>query len=190
MPTHIYYAANLEAINGDKIGTYPKGRITIAVDDDNLVVKINMQNTPANTEHWQHIHGFLDDRDAQVAGKYQDSNKDGYIDLPETAETSGDTLIPLNDHPENLKIPTNTYPIADAVGNYSYEKTIPLDKLHTQFSELYNDSGLQLDKRVVYIHGVPQSMELPDTVAGTVGDFDPHTTLPIAGGKLEQVDHL
>lgn len=39
----------------------------------------------------------------------------------------------------------------------------------------------------VLIHGVPESIKLSDTVAGTVEEYGPYTTLPIAVGEIEKV---
>ncbi|MGZ1155784.1 hypothetical protein ACXO22_01470 [Lactobacillus delbrueckii subsp. bulgaricus] len=48
---------------------------------------------------------------------------------------------------------------------------------------------LALDKRVVYIHGVPADLELPESVGGKINDhYDQHVTLPIAAGKINRVD--
>lgn len=38
-----------------------------------------------------------------------------------------------------------------------------------------------------HFHGVSDSLELPDSVGSAVGDFDAHTTLPIAVGKIKRV---
>ncbi|MCD9225341.1 hypothetical protein [Lactobacillus helveticus] len=48
---------------------------------------------------------------------------------------------------------------------------------------------MALDKRVVYIHGVPADLELPESVGGKINDhYDQHVTLPIAAGKINRVD--
>lgn len=40
---------------------------------------------------------------------------------------------------------------------------------------------------VLYVQGIPDDMQLPDTVGGAVMGYDAHTTLPIAAGKIQRV---
>ena len=69
-------------------------------------------------------------------------------------------------------------------GTNAYDKLVDLKELQKAFKAAFGSEDLQLDKRVVYIHGVPDSLELPDTVKGTVMNYDAHVTLPIAVGKI------
>lgn len=85
-----------------------------------------------------------------------------------------------------MNIPHDGYPVADENGHYEYEIDIPLEKLQAKFKDDFGTENLQLDKRVVYVHGVPKDLELPDTVGGCVMSYDAHTTLPIAAGKIEE----
>lgn len=84
--------------------------------------------------------------------------------------------------------PHDNYPVADANGYYSYEKDVDLAKLEAKFKEVFNDQDLALDKRVVYIHGMPADLELPESVGGKINDhYGQHVTLPIAAGKINRV---
>lgn len=74
--------------------------------------------------------------------------------------------------------------MADADGHYNYEKLVDLKELQRAFKDAFGSGDLQLDKRVIYIHGVPDTLKLPTTVQGTVMDYDTHVTLPIAVGKI------
>ncbi|MDM7516515.1 hypothetical protein QUF07_07285 [Lentilactobacillus sp. TOM.63] len=181
------YQAKITALNGDKIGINPTGEATFTVDKDTLTVEITMDHTSPNTQHWMHFHGFPDGKDAQPATIAQDTNHDGYVDLPETEPVSGTTMVPFNDQPEKMAIPTDTYPVSDANGHFHYKKEVPLKEISDKFNEVFHDHNLQLEKRVIYVHGVPDSMVLPDTIQGAVGQYDQHTTLPIATGKIEEV---
>ena len=116
-----------------------------------------------------------------------DVNHDGYIDLPETEPFSGTTMVPLDNAPHEMNIPHDGYPVADENGHYEYEIDVPLKELQASFKKAFNTANLELDKRVVYVHGIPETMPLPDTVAGSVMSYDPHTTLPIAAGKIRKV---
>lgn len=181
------YRAKIKSLNGDKLGSHPRGEADFTVDGDTLTVEITMDQTSPNTQHWMHFHGFPDGRDAQPATAAQDINHDGYVDLPETEPVSGTTMVPFNDQPEKMAIPTDTYPVSDDHGHFHYKKEVPLADIKAKFKETFNDDDLQLEKRVIYVHGIPDDVDLPETVKGTVMDYDPHTTLPIATGKIEKV---
>ncbi|QTQ40395.1 hypothetical protein [Lactobacillus taiwanensis] len=184
------YIAKIGPLNAEKIACSPHGTATFTEDEeqDTLHIMIEMFDTPANIEHWQHFHGFPDGKDAHVATMDNDLNGDGFIDLPETEPVSGTTMVPFNKNPEKINIPTDSYPHADESGHYLYEADVPLNELKKHFKEIFNTTDLALDKRVVYIHGVPESLSLPNTVQGSVAKYGPHVTLPIAVGKIEKVN--
>lgn len=180
------YIAHIKPLNANKIGTSAHGTAEFTLDGDKLHIKVEMFGTPANIEHWEHFHGFADSRDAQVPTIAQDVNHDGFIDLPETEAVSGTTMVPLDDAPEKMNIPHDGYPKANENGYYEYEIDVPLTELQAKFKKAFGTADLHLDKRVVYVHGVPASLKLPDTVGGKVMGYDAHTTLPIAAGKIEK----
>ena len=143
------YRAEIKPLNAAKIGTEAHGYVEFTTEGDNLHIKLEMFDTPANIQHWEHFHGFPDGKDASIPTEAQDVNHDGY----------------------------------------SYEKDVPLAKLEAKFKEVFHDQALALDKRVVYVHGVPAELELPATVAGKLNDkYEQHVTLPIAAGKIERLD--
>lgn len=180
------YKAHLTPLNVGRIGTSAEGDATFKIVGDNLEVHIKMKGVPANIEHWEHFHGFPDGRNATCATPAQDKNKDGYVDLGETEPVMGTTMVPFNDKPEEMNIPTDTYPHADASGSYEYTKIVPLKALQEKFGETYKGGSIDLDKRVVMVHGVPKDHALPASV-GSLGPIPSHVTLPIACGKIEKV---
>lgn len=153
---------------------------------DTLKVHINVKGAPANIEHWEHFHGFVDSKAAACATIAQDKNGDGYVDLDETAPVSGTTMVPFNADPAKMDIPTDTYPHASADGSYEYVNMVPLKELEKNFGRIYPGQSINLDKRVVYIHGIPASANLPKSV-GSLGTIPAHVTLPIACGVIEKV---
>lgn len=181
------YFANIEAINATEIGCTPHGTAKFNENESTLHIEIEMYDTPPKIEHWAHFHGFPDGKNATTPTKDQDTNRDGFIDLIETEPVSGTTMVPFDDFPQNMIIPHDGYPVADDKGYYKYEVDVPLAQLQAKFKEAFGTTDLQLDKRVVYIHGVPDSLELPVTVRGQVMGYDAHTTLPIAAGKIRQL---
>jgi len=181
------YVADIQPLNADKIGASSNGKAEFTVEENTLTIKIEMYDTPPNIQHWEHFHGFPDGKDASVVSPEDDVNNDGFLDLPETEPKSGTTMVPFDNAPHDMNIPHDNYPVADENGDYSYEQEVPLDELKASFNEAFGTEELELDKRVVYIHGVPSDLELPDTVGGEVHGYSPHTTLPIAVGKIEKV---
>ncbi|MQS74837.1 hypothetical protein [Companilactobacillus halodurans] len=179
------YIANIVPLNDEFIGTKAHGKAEFEETDDELKIKIEMFDTPANTQHWEHFHGFPDGNDAQIATMDQDKNHDGLVDLPETESVSGTTMVPFDNAPHHMNVPNDNYPVSDADGHFEYEITVPLKELQAKFKEVFGSDDLELDKRVIYIHGVAKDLKLPDTVAGVVGKYDTHVTLPIATGKIE-----
>jgi hypothetical protein len=112
-----------------------------------------------------------------------DANGDGIIDLIETREASGVTMVPLTDRPVSLEIGAQTYPKANDSGRLEYRQTIRLGQLESAMRKKFGTSTA-LEQRVVYIHGVPESTRLPDSVRSLEG-VPAHVTLPIACAELQ-----
>lgn len=180
------YKAHLTSLNTGKIGTSAQGDATFKIVGNDLEIHIKMTRVPADIEHWEHFHGFPGGQNATCVTLDLDKNKDGYLDLGETEPVSGTTMVPFNDNPEEMNIPTHTYPHADATGAYEYTKVVPLKALQEKFGEVYKGGSIDLDKRVIMVHGVPEGHALPPSV-GSLGTIPSHVTLPIACGKIEKV---
>lgn len=179
------YVAEIKPLNEEAIGTSAHGTATFTVGDDAIDIEIEMFDTPKNMQHWEHFHGFTDGEDAQPATMAQDANHDGVVDLPETEAVSGTTMVPFDAQPHKMDIANDTYPESDDKGYFKYVKHVSLEALKAQFKEVFGTDELDLDKRVVYIHGVPAELKLPDTAGGNLNEkYDNHVTLPIATGKI------
>jgi hypothetical protein len=61
---------------------------------------------------------------------------------------------------------------------------VSLSALDAAFGQKYNGQKLQLEHRVVFIHGVPETTKLPATVA-SLGDIPAQVTIPIACGEIK-----
>lgn len=181
------YEAQIQSLNSNVTDLQTSGKARFVIDGDKMHVTIDIKDAPPGIEHWQHFHGFPNDSIAMCATAAEDANGDGIIDVVETESVSGTTMVPFNKFPAEMDIPTDTYPVADENGSYHYEVEIPLNDLETAFAEAFGDSGLKLDNRVLYIHGVPSDTNLPETVA-SLGDIPAHVTLPIACGKIVKVE--
>ena len=182
------YRATLLPLNSEATGSEASGDVTFTISGDRLTIQVTAKGVPPDTEHWQHIHGFVEgDQQSTCPAASEDANTDGIIDLIETEPVADVTMVPLNDDPVSMNIPTDTYPAAGPDGAYSYEKTVSLMAMQDAFAAQFPGQGLDLDRRVVFLHGVPASTTLPDTVA-SLGDIPAQVTLPIACGELEKVE--
>lgn len=179
------YVAHLHAMNTQTTGTHTTGEARFQVKKGQLIIRINVKNAPPNMVHWQHFHGFKNGQAASCPSADADANGDGIIDLIETHKASGTTMVPFISDPASMDVAKGTYPKANAQGDYSYEETVSLAGLQKAFGKAFPGQKLNLDKRVVYIHGVPASTKLPGSVQ-SLGSIPAQVTLPIACGKIER----
>jgi hypothetical protein len=180
------YAASLTPLNSSVTGQPVAGTVQFAVAGDQLVISVDASDVPAGMEHWQHVHGFTDGRAAACPTMAADANGDSLVDLIETEALSGTTMIPLHRDPVSMDIPQHTYPVATAGGTLAYADTVSLAALQQAFDTTYPGQQLDLDHRVVFLHGVPASTQLPASVA-SLGPIPAQVTLPIACGVLSLV---
>lgn len=180
------YVAHLAPMNAAVAGSKTTGEARFEIRGHDLIIDIKVENAPPNITHWQHFHGFKDDRAATCPGPSADKNGDGIIDLIETGPASGTTMVPFDDAPAKMDVAHGVYPKASADGSYTYHEVVPLRALRTAFAKSFGARKIDLDKRVVYIHGVPDDTKLPATVA-SLGPIPAQVTLPIACGRIERV---
>lgn len=181
------YRAKLSSVNAEATGSDAEGEASFTIAGDRLTIRVTEMGAAADMQHLQHFHGFVDaDRISRCPTAADDANGDGIIDLAETEAGAGTTMVPFHDHPVSMEVASDTYPIAGPDGSYSYEKTVSLSALQKSFAEKFKGQDLDLARRVVFLHGVPDSMQLPATVA-SLGDISAQVTIPIACGKIEKV---
>jgi len=180
------YEAQLQPLNANVTGSETTGEARFVIANDTMTVTIDVKNAPPGMEHWQHFHGFTNDSAATGATMAQDANGDGIVDVVETEAVSGTTMLPFNKLPAAMEVGSDTYPVADDAGAYHYEAKIPMDALNKAFADAFGGSALNLDRRVLYIHGVPDSTQLPETVA-SIANIPAQVTLPIVCGKSNKV---
>jgi hypothetical protein len=179
-----HYVAKLTPLNADKVGTSASGTADIEIADGKMNVTIDLKGLSPNLMHLQHFHGFVDGKDATCPTAASDANGDGYVDLMETEKTSGTTMLPFHAHPASLEIATDTYPVADKDGNAHYTHSDDVATIEKSLKEKLKATGLELAKRVIFIHGVPSDTKLPDTVKSLPG-APAQLTIPVACGKIE-----
>jgi len=188
-PTHhsrSLYVAHLHPMNSKVTGLQTTGEARFSIDGDQLTISVKAHGLPPNLVHWQHFHGFTDNRSAACPSAAADVNGDGIIDLMETVPAAGTTMVPFTDDPVAMDVAHGIYPKASAAGTYTYKQTMSLKGLTAAFAKAFNDQNLDLDKRVLFIHGVVPTSKLPATVA-SLGPIPADVTLPIACGTIERV---
>lgn len=180
------YVAHLQPLNAGIAGSQANGEARFTIRGDQLTIRIDAQGLPPGIMHLQHFHGFKDGGDASCPTQSADANSDGIVDLIETEPLSGTTMVPFTTDPASMKILTDTYPTASGEGAYQYQQNVSLRDLETAFANAFDGQKLNLESRVVYIHGIVPGTALPDSVA-SLGDIPAQVTLPIACGEIERV---
>ncbi len=113
-----------------------------------------------------------------------DANGDSIVDLIETREYSGVTMIPFHDNPVSMEIKAETYPQADAQGNLNYSAVVSMTELTSAVQEKFGVENFDFSNFVVYVHGVGDETTLPESVE-SLPDVPAKVTLPVACGELE-----
>jgi hypothetical protein len=180
------YTAQLQPMNVAASHHRTTGDARFEINGDRLTITIHVKDAAPGITHWQHFHGLLTDQAASCATAAADINGDGVVDLIETEPASGTTMVPFDDMPSAMDVAHGVYPRASSKGDYTYHKVVSLKALSAAFAKAFNGQPLNLDKRVLLIHGVPADTKLPATVK-SLGPIPAHVTLPIACGKIERV---
>ena len=187
VPELITYEATAISLNSDvNDGMNAGAEFTIKQRGDTLKIHGLVDGVARGMSHLQHLHGFKDGTDAVCPDKDEaDKNGDGIIDLLELREYSGITMIPLHGDPVNLEIKSDTYPTAGPNGEYQYESEILLSDLQKAVKEKFGIEELDLTKFVIYIHGVENGDNLPESVQSLEG-VPASVTLPVACAPIER----
>ncbi len=178
------FTADLSALNSDLTEDDVSGSAELTVEGEELQIVVEAQGLPPNMTVLQHFHGFEDGaREASCPSQDQDANDDGVVDLIETEAVAGVTMVPFTENPASMDILGGTYPETDEQGRLSYTQSVSMEELRDGFEEKFGTRELDLANRVVFLHGVPEDTELPDTAQSLEG-VPAHVTVPIACGEL------
>jgi hypothetical protein len=180
------YVAHLSALNTKTAGGAASGEARFTIKGDSLTISVDASGLPGGITHWQHFHGFPNGRSSACPTTASDANHDGIIDITETAPKAGTTMVPFSSDPVSMDVPHGDYPKASAAGTLRYEETVSLSALQKAFGNAFDGQRLDLDRRVVFIHGVPAAAKLPASVA-SLGPIPAQVTLPIACGLITRV---
>lgn len=183
----VTYKAELSPLNSKTTGSDASGEATFTISGDKLTIRITAKGVPPNMEHLQHFHGFAKgDWTSECPTTRNDKNGDGIIDIVETEPVAGTTMAPFDADPIGMSAVNDTFPRAGADGSFSYEKTVSLKALEAAFAKKFPGQQLDLDRRVVFLHGIPASTKLPATVA-SLDHIPAQVVLPIACGAIKKV---
>lgn len=168
------------------------GTVQIKIEGDDVVVESNVTGAPAGVKHLQNLTLLTA---CPTTGN--DVNNDSYVDILEAAASAGPILIPLDSDLSEQLDGMSYGPIANGSGSYVYRRSTTLTDLLADLRapdpdatdaivKLPDGQDLNLAGKVVIIHGVGSSANLPDSVA-TTGDLSAEQSLPIACGELVRV---
>lgn len=188
------YMAKFFTMNPGVNGSLP-GSATLFRHDDKFMAYVRLFGGAPNAWHQQNV--YTGNR-CPNAG--DDLNQDGYIDIEEGNRIWGDILLPLDSNLRSQKSGANIYPMADASGNYFYERETSFEEmfndlksedknLNDDWVKLASDQGLDFEGRVVVVMGTASTVDYPPTVA-SLDNRPAHQTLPIACGVFKKVTQI
>ncbi len=186
-PQEGQYRVVFSPVNANVAGE-ATGTGTFRIEGDEFESTINVDGAPSAI-HMQHVH--VGSRCATVA---DDENGDGYIDAVEAGSISGGALLPLDSDLRAQEAGGN-YPSG---ATYDYNEStsfqamladlrLPDEDSTDILVKLDPDENLNLEGKVVEIHGVPTSTTLPATVRGVDG-MSPQQALPVLCGVITRED--
>jgi hypothetical protein len=181
------YVAELVPLNGAALDQATSRTATFAIDNGRLTITIAVDGLAPGIMHMQHFHGIPGGGDASCPTVQADSNGDGFIDLVETEPVAGATMVPLHDDPARLEIANGRYPVANEAGAVRYQRTVSVHKLRLAVADKFGAPGLDLDKWVVFLHGIAPDAALPASVRSLPG-VPAQMTLPVACGVVERLE--
>lgn len=185
------YLAVFEPINHQITGKVT-GAFTFSRDkaEDEIVGDVRLNNAGPKLIHAQYVRSGTRCPEAK-----DDTNADGVIDAKEGEAVYGRILFPLDGDLSSQSSHDGEFPVGNNYGSYIYSKvakfTTFIKDMRAHSSEdgyvkLKSDEPLQINGRVVVIHGVDQASDLPATVAG-VGRMSNYQSLPIVCGVIWKV---
>ena len=181
------YRAIIRPLNYSISGWIPNGKMDIRIIEDSFEVKGWMDDS-SNVTHLQNVHFGTKCPTAE-----SDSNQDGFVDFNEALKVTRQILIPLDGNLATQLDGERGYP----KGNYAYSQKTSLSALMNDLmardgndldsiGKLKDDEGLNLEGRVILIHGAADNRALPASVSTAPG-LSHQASMPIACGVIERM---
>ena len=185
------YQATLTSINPGLNPTVA-GVVEIEITDDDFDAKVSMTGVSAG----RHLQNVFMGRECPTDADNLNPAEDSFVDVVEGQRKYGDILIPLDGDLNSQLGGITVWPNAAANGSYIYDEDADLDKMMNDLrlpdaidsdiiGKLESDD-LNLEGRVVVVHGVASDASLPESVQSTL-ELPSHQTIPIACGVIRKI---
>ena len=178
------YVAFLRTVNSSVNGYIPFGRAELSLKEDELKV-VTYLDDDQRVMHMQRIH-----TGTRCPTLADDINNDGYIDIIEAEKALGEVILPLDNDLSSREAGEGKYPIGSS---FTYTRSAKWSSIIEDLQKPYKDGHLVLDRdyinlenRVILIHGTSYSSLVPDTLA-THDGIEPHLSVPIACGIIKPI---
>lgn len=186
------YVAEMQIMNRG-VGGAISSSLSITKEGEKMTAYLRFNGGMPSTAHQQRVHvGTACPTDAD------DTNGDGYVDINEAFAKAGKILFPLDADISGQERGSSLWPMGDIYGSYNWERATNFERFikdlrepdlneENDYAKLGPDGALNLDGRVVLIHGTTKEISnLPDTV-GSRNRLANFQTIPIACGVIRKV---
>ncbi|HXH75614.1 MAG TPA: hypothetical protein VNJ08_11645 [Bacteriovoracaceae bacterium] len=173
------YEAILRPLNSQVSGYLPSGRAHFNILQGNFSAKTYLDDDSRVT-HIQSVH--VGRRCPTLA---DDKNADGFIDVVEMENATGKVLISLDGDLNSEMAGQQTFPLGTS---FTYEREAKAELMFHDIyatSKLINNAPLNLEGRVVMIHGTSELSRVPETVQ-TTADRARNVSIPITCGIIKR----
>jgi hypothetical protein len=184
-PATKLYVAALTPPNEDIGARSVTGRPTFIVDerDGSIRIETHAENL-SRGPHAQYFHASLTGEESKCP---TNADRDGnrVVDFAELATYAGAPLIALN---EDLSQDSDTAsdPEIEATEALDYRASTTFSDLASAVRAKHGALPIELDKGVVVLYGVDDSVEVPDNLT-IIGDLSRAASVPVACGEVTRV---
>lgn len=186
-PQEGQYRIVLSPVNPNVAGE-ATGTASFRHEGDEFEAIVNIDGAPTAI-HMQHVH-----IGSRCPAPADNENGDGYIDAVEAGNVSGGALVPLDSDLRSQAaggiFPSGmTYEYNESTSFQAMlaDLRLPDDNTEDTLVKLGADENLNLEGKVLMVHGIPSSTTLPPTVRGVDG-LSPQQALPILCGVITRED--
>lgn len=187
-PTVGSYRAFIRPMNTRVFGRLNSGLASVDVTENEFKLNLYMDDT-SQVGHMQAIY-----TGSRCPTLSDDQNKDGFIDIQEAMKVSGKMLIPLDEDLTSQVAGEKIFPKGMA---YEYKKNIELSTMlkdlkdrdsdvRDELVKLKANEELNLDGRIILVHGVANKNQLPTSVA-SLQSMTSYETIPVSCGVIRRV---
>jgi hypothetical protein len=185
------FVAKLSPLKNSDSGN-SHGVIKVTIEGENIFVEAQVSGAVPGTKYVQNILSSN-----KCPDQTADLNADSVLDSAEVYKKSGFVLLPLDSDISEQLSGMDYGPISNSSGNYVYRRSTSFSRLLSDLQtidpdptdfviKLRGESELNLENRVVVIHGYHNNSQLPATIFSQ-GRTQTPDLLPFACGKFQRV---